>query len=243
MLDATVGPDPGDPTTVARDHAFAEAVSADGLKGRRIGVLAFGASRPVGDALRAALDEVAVNGAEIVDVALPPSPITVAPYLDEFRFALAEYLAAHPNAPVRSLEEILEREPSNRFITPALRQLAAVAEIDPEVHQQSLSQRGLWRDALVAMMDAERLDAVVHPVTTQPAALVGQRQDHYDCTISAFSGLPALAIPAGFTSGGLPVGLELLGRPFDEATLISIAAGLEAHTDHRRPPESTPPLE
>ena len=58
-----------------------------------------------------------------------------------------------------------------------------------------------------------------------------------------WAGLPALAVPAGFTSDGLPVGIELLGRAFDEATLISIAAGYEAHTDHRRLPETTPPLE
>jgi Asp-tRNA(Asn)/Glu-tRNA(Gln) amidotransferase A subunit family amidase len=39
------------------------------------------------------------------------------------------------------------------------------------------------------------------------------------------------------------VGLELMGRAFDESTLISLAAGYEAHTDHRRPPPTTPPLD
>jgi len=40
----------------------------------------------------------------------------------------------------------------------------------------------------------------------------------------------------------LPVGLELMGRPFQESMLISIAAGFEAHTDHRMLPSTTPPL-
>lgn len=51
-----------------------------------------------------------------------------------------------------------------------------------------------------------------------------------------------LVVPTGFTSDGLPVGLELMGRPFAEPTLISIAAGYEAHTNHRILPPATPPL-
>jgi Asp-tRNA(Asn)/Glu-tRNA(Gln) amidotransferase A subunit family amidase len=244
LLDATVGVDPADPTTLSRDHAFARAVGVDGLVGSRIGVLGFGASRAVGDVLRGTLGVMASDGAELVEAALPPRPFTAPPpFLDEFRFALEDYLDAHPNAPVRSIDQVLEVEPANAFITPGLRSRAAVRELDETVHEQSLRQRELWRDALVAYMDAERLDALVYPVTTQVAALVGREQDHYDCTISAFSGMPALATPAGFTPDGLPVALELLGRPFDEATLISIAAGLEAHTDLRRPPGSTPPLD
>ena len=52
-----------------------------------------------------------------------------------------------------------------------------------------------------------------------------------------------MVVPAGFTSGGLPIGLELMGRPFAEPTLIAIAAGYEAHTDHRKLPAATPPLQ
>ncbi|MCA9851919.1 MAG: amidase, partial [Dehalococcoidia bacterium] len=55
-------------------------------------------------------------------------------------------------------------------------------------------------------------------------------------------GLPALIAPMGFTEEGLPVGLEILGRPWSEPTLIKLASGFEAVTDNRRVPESTPPL-
>ena len=105
-----------------------------------------------------------------------------------------------------------------------------------------LRQRSEWRDTLVAFLDEQRLDAIAYPVSTRVAARVGADQEHFDCGISAFSGLPAIAMPAGFTPDGLPVGLELLGRPFAESTLIAIAAGFEAHTDHRFLPPSTPPL-
>ena len=242
LLDATAGLDPADPTTAAVDHSFVEAVRPDGVAGRRVGVLRFEAGPPVDDSLRAALAEMAGNGAQLVEVVLPPSPVEVNPFFDEFRFALGGYLAARPYAPVRSLDEILEAEPFDAGVTPRLREFAAVPTLDEQVHARSVRQRGAWRDTLVAFMDGERLDAVAYPVSTTVAALVDGQQDHFDCTISAISGLPAI-VPAGFTSDGLPVGLELIGRPCDESMLVSIAAGFEANTDHRRLPSSTPPLE
>ena len=92
--------------------------------------------------------------------------------------------------------------------------------------------------ALAAFMDRRDLDAIAYPVSSTTASsgrLNGQDDSlgPFDCGPGAIAGLPALAIPSGFASYGLPVGLELLGRAFDEPTLIAIASGFEAHTDHR----------
>jgi len=51
-----------------------------------------------------------------------------------------------------------------------------------------------------------------------------------------------LVMSALVAAAGLPVGIELMGRPFAEGTLIAIAAGFEAHSDHVRLPPTTPPL-
>ena len=94
-------------------------------------------------------------------------------------------------------------------------------------------------------MEEHDLDAIAYPVsptTARPSASASPAS-HWDCAAAAVAGVPALAIPVGFASDGLPVGLELMGRAFDEATLISIAAGYEAHTDHRMLPPTTPPLD
>jgi Asp-tRNA(Asn)/Glu-tRNA(Gln) amidotransferase A subunit family amidase len=60
--------------------------------------------------------------------------------------------------------------------------------------------------------------------------------------LSPAIGFPALTVPAGFTSDDLPVGLELLGRPFSEGMLLGFGYAFEQATGHRRPPDTAPPL-
>jgi Asp-tRNA(Asn)/Glu-tRNA(Gln) amidotransferase A subunit family amidase len=91
-------------------------------------------------------------------------------------------------------------------------------------------------------MDEHRLDAIAYPASSSPAALIGGDSSPFDCESAAYGGLPAMVVPAGFTADGLPVSLELMGRPFAERTLIAVAGGYEANTNHRILPPTTPPL-
>ncbi|HKT78860.1 MAG TPA: amidase family protein, partial [Vicinamibacterales bacterium] len=85
----------------------------------------------------------------------------------------------------------------------------------------------------------ENVDAVAMPTSPTPAFAIGERSadplqmyltDVF--TVSAnLAGLPAISVPCGFTSGGLPIGLQLTGRMFEEATLLRIADGFERDTD------------
>jgi aspartyl-tRNA(Asn)/glutamyl-tRNA(Gln) amidotransferase subunit A len=55
---------------------------------------------------------------------------------------------------------------------------------------------------------------------------------------ASMAGIPALSVPCGFSAAGLPIGLQLMGRPFDEATLFQVAGAYEAETGWRlRRPE------
>jgi Asp-tRNA(Asn)/Glu-tRNA(Gln) amidotransferase A subunit family amidase len=99
-------------------------------------------------------------------------------------------------------------------------------------------------------MADQRLDAVAYATFDYPplriAADALTRSD-VDLTglgnnrrLSPVIGFPAITVPAGFTSDGLPVGLELMARPFAEHLLLRLAYGYEQGTHHRRPPSSTP---
>jgi amidase len=241
MLDATVGADPADPSTVHVGTSYENAVDPDGLSGRRIGLVAFSGDPEVERLMTSAIDELAAGGAEVVDVTLPGG-VDIGPFFGELRVALGRYLAAEPRAPVRSLSEIVDLN----VVTPAvggfLYDLAAVTRLKTPEYRAALTGRSRFRDAVVALMDEQHLDAIAYPASSSPAAPVGGDPSPFNCESAAYGGLPAMVVPAGFTSDGLPVGLELMGRPFAEPTLIAVAAGYEAHTNHRMLPSTTPPL-
>lgn len=235
LVDVTAGEDPEDPATVPTRTSLVDALDPAGLKGRRIGILEFDYRNELDGVLQDALDVMVANGAELVPVNLPEPRQNMDPILGEFPWSLAKYLAKEPTAPRRAWARIVG-DPAASRKKPTTR-----------AYREAVTGRMPYRRELEGVMDRHELDAVAYPVSaTTASVIVGPDQDndsaHFGCGPASIAGLPALAMPAGFASDGLPVGLELLGRAFDEATLISIASGFEAHTDHRGLPASTPPL-
>ena len=110
-----------------------------------------------------------------------------------------------------------------------------------------------WRGpALAAHLAATQgIDAVLAPVAPMPAPTIAASDvgnapgsEAMIQNITRFTrpvnylGLPSLAIPAGFTAGGLPIGMQLIGRPFDEASVLRIGAAFQRATDfHDQVPE------
>ncbi len=89
------------------------------------------------------------------------------------------------------------------------------------------------------------VDVLLTPTSPIPAFKVGEKSDPlamYLCDIYTIgvnlAGLPAISVPCGFTQGGLPVGLQLIGQPFQEAGLLAVAQAYErAHDWHNRHPQ------
>jgi Asp-tRNA(Asn)/Glu-tRNA(Gln) amidotransferase A subunit family amidase len=241
VLDATAGKDPQDPTTVKVDASYQDAVDPNGLSGRRIGVVSFTLDPEVDQLVSAAVDDLEANGAEIVEVAMPCCS-DVGPLFYEQHAGIDEYLAARPTAPVGSMREMARLNVEDAAFTELYRGEVEVKTTDFPAHREALEGRDPFRDAIVALMDENDLDALFYPESRNPAPPIGNYQEPYDCAAAPYAGLPAISVPAGFTSDGLPVGFELMGRPFAEPTLIAMASGYEAHTDHRILPPTTPPL-
>jgi Asp-tRNA(Asn)/Glu-tRNA(Gln) amidotransferase A subunit family amidase len=254
-LAAISGPDPYDSATLVPQATPGggnrEALRADALRGARIGVLGslFGSEAnesEVGEVVRGALRRMEEGGAEVVEVDLPGLDsllMGTSVIAQEFREDLRAYLSAIPNAPVASLDEIVTRELHDPAIQGALRTSNAAAGPGSEGYQRALERRERARAAVVDFLEDQRLDALAYPSARREPALIGEPQGGINCQLSAATGLPALAAPAGLTGSGLPVGLELLGRPFDEARLLGLAYSYEQLVRPRVPPGTTPPIE
>ncbi|HEX5631119.1 MAG TPA: amidase family protein [Acidimicrobiia bacterium] len=219
--------------TAASGDRYTSAAQTGSLEGVRIGVvdlLFSGADPAVAAAGRAALDLMAAHGAEIVPAPIPGfnslrgSAASV--FLREWRPALDEYLAAQPEAPYRSMAEIAA---SGDYL-PALSgpiSRALGSTLESSEYRNALDRRTVVQETIEGWMDDNDLDALAYPPISQPPAPIGSGQEGNNCGTASVGGLPAIVIPAGFTSQGWPVGLELLGRRQSEEILIGIAAGYE----------------
>ena len=253
VLDATAGFDPADEVT-ARSRgrvpaSFADFLTEDALAGARIGAVTWllgdaPENEPVAAVIRAALETMEAAGAEVLDVELPGVPDllqggSVVPV--EFKFQLADYLRA-PGTPVKSLREILDSGLYHAAVEQRYRNSDNARGLDDPDYLQALARREPLREAVTRFLDDERLDALAYPTLRRTAAPIGLPQHGNNCALSAVSGLPALVVPAGYAADGLPVGIELLGRAWDEGALIRLAYSYEQLTRHRRPPATTPSL-
>ena len=254
MLDATVGGDPADPITKeSAGHipkSYRDTLTDGGLKGVRIGVLrSLWGNAPedeeVAGIVRKALDGMKAQGAEVIDVAVPGLDDLLrdsSVIADEFKFDLMAYLSKQPNAPVKSLGEVIERGLHHDALDGNFRLRNSPEKKETEHYRQALVKRRASRAAVLATLEEQRIDALAYPTLRRKPAAIGDPQGGTNCQLSATTGLPAMSMPAGFTTDGLPIGLELLGPAWSEPALLKYAYAWEQATKPRRAPFSTPPL-
>ena len=92
-------------------------------------------------------------------------------------------------------------------------------------------------------MDRQHLHALIYPTWSNAPRQVGDLDSPLgdnNQVLAPVSGLPALTVPMGDTYGHLPAGLQFLGRPLDEGTLIKLAYAYQQATHHRHPPPVFP---
>ncbi len=246
MLQVIAGYDPQDANCAREPVPDFTAGLGEDLRGLRLGIdrdyfLYAGVIDDVRSVTEAVISELAGMGAEIIEVRLPELELTPETL---FTVMMAEASTYHR----RQL-----REHGDKY-DPATRATLQLGELLPATHYVTgLRARALFRDAIASLFRAEGLDAMISPTMPLPTALLTElhqpRQDmdidetpmisYIHHTFSAnLSGQPAISAPGGFSSQGLPIGYQLLGRPFDEATLFRIAHAYEqAHDWHTRQAE------
>jgi aspartyl-tRNA(Asn)/glutamyl-tRNA(Gln) amidotransferase subunit A len=240
LLGLMAGADPEDLTASHAPVPDYVAATTSSLKGLKIGVpTAFyvdDLDSEVARVLDQTIDVLKREGADIVKVELP----------DQRQLSAACQLVLAVEAAAYHKRWMIERPQD--YGPQVLMRLQNGLAIPGVTYLEALRWRGPALSAHIAATSG--VDAVLAPVTpvaaptivesdvgnSPGAEAVIQRLTRFTRPIN-YLGLPSLAIPAGFTRGGLPVGVQLVGRSFDEATLLGIGAAFQRATDfHEKAP-------
>lgn len=234
MLQVIAGYDHHDPYSINHPVPDYRAELKAGVKSKRIGIeRSYYFYNGVIEDVRIAVDNVIAEyeqqGAIIVDVSIPELEYTVETLLT---IMLSEAGTYH--------QQML-KEHTTRY-DPATRSMLQLGELIPATQYLTAQRaRALFRSAMINVFKVHQLDAMLWPTTPLPTVplndLATERRDkagetpmqsYIHHTFSAnLTGQPAISVPCGMTSSGLPIGYQLIGKPFAEATLFRLAHSYE----------------
>lgn len=257
MLDAIAGFDPDDPITrMSEGHipdTYTAFLDSKGLSGARIGVLCDLSDSDIDPEVMAlfkqAISDIRSQGAEVVDSIYIDNFNTLRKghWASAFQFDVNNYLLSQgERVPVKNLKEIVDANNYSEYIKDNLFHHLENSEDPEELQPPALDvftdiRRIEFREAIESIMDDLNLDAFIYPSWNYPPARIGHFEEYLgdnNQIVSPHTGQPAFTIPMGYTKTNLPVGLQFLGRMFDEPTLIKLCYSYEQGTKHRKAPEN-----
>jgi amidase len=253
LFDVLAGYDPEDPQTAASvgnvPESYTHFLNADGLEGVRLGLLTdFLEEAEVTTVIRRAMVDLEKQGATVIEYSWPE----LVELLDnsgglriimmEFKLGLNDYLSRHPSSPYNTLDEIILTGKFDLDLDPKLRRAQVELATDSKEYYEIITKRKALKETILDYMARNDLDALVYPSLAAKIAIIGEEQAGNNCFLSSNSGLPAISVPAGYTVDGIPVGLEMLARAWQESRLFQLAYAYEQATKHRHAPVNTPPI-
>jgi amidase len=216
LLEVMAGYDPNDPSTAwsvgYTRVSYAPFLEGDGLRGARLGLLkAMLGSGPehqeVNAVIAAAAAAMKKAGAEVIEVddtALSAAKLTAENDVQKYEFKLLinSYLASIPNAPAKSLEEIIA---SGKFHKPSLENFLKSAQSyqngteEPD-YLLRLVRDGRTRDRLISLMAQHQLDGLIYPLQQRLVVPLSEsNQADRNGILASVTGFPAITVPAGFS--------------------------------------------
>ena len=259
LLSVMAGHDPRDSTSAPVEVPDYAASLGHDIKGLRIGIpkeyLVEGIGREVRAAIDAAVKTFEGLGARCEPVSLPHTPYATATYYiiataeassNLARYDGVQYGFRSPNS--RTLPELYLNTRAEGFGSESKRRIILGTYVLSHGYYDAYYLKGLKVRTLIKQdfdQALSRCDVLLTPTSPTPAFRIGEKlsdplqmylSDIF--TISAnLAGVPALSLPCGFSSEGLPIGMQLLAAPFREETLLQAAHAYEQATEwHRKKP-------
>ncbi len=249
LLQAMAGHDPKDSTSAPLPVPdFSAALTGD-IRGLKIGVpkeyRVDGMPAEIETLWQRGIDWIKAAGAEPVDISLPMTKYALATYYIIAPAEASSNLARYDGVrfglrvPGDSLDDMYENTRAAGFGAEVKRRVLIGTYVLSAGYYDAYYVRAQKIRALIArdfVQAFERCDAILTPTTPTPAFALGERQDdpvtmylNDVFTVPAnLAGLPAISLPAGMSDDGLPLGLHVIGRAFDEETVLRVAGVLES---------------
>jgi amidase len=261
LLTALAGLDEQDPAAVgARGHispVYAVPAGAT-LRGKRIGVLrqAMTFHPDAQAAVNKAIDLMKIEGASVLDVKVETyndwDPAELQVLLYEFKDGLNQYLKA-AGSPHTSLEAIIAFNKAHAdtvmpfFGQELFERAQAKGPLTDPAYRKARddARRFAGRDGLLAALERDTLDAIIAPSMSPAWPTDHLLGDHFvgaGYGMAAVAGTPSITVPVGSVRG-LPLGLTIMGRAYDENGIIALAAAIEQKLKARTAPQFRPTLE
>jgi Asp-tRNA(Asn)/Glu-tRNA(Gln) amidotransferase A subunit family amidase len=257
VMDVIAGYDPKNPITGAAVGNIPETYTAaldPNLEGLRFAVirspLVEGTDTSAPDYLEIqemishTVDGLEEAGAEVIN--LPEIPglvemIAASAYGFEVEDATNAYLAELTNSPFKTWAEITADPRIHEDRRGISRSVGHSIAGDP-AFAEALRARVDLRIRVLDVMAANDLDGLIYaPFDRAPPLLPGSTEGN-NRLMATYLGYPSIVIPAGLNAEGIPIGVEILGRPFEELTLLHAAYGYEQAANPRVLPPTVPPL-
>ncbi len=237
VLGATAGYDPRDPSSATAPVPDYRKGLHEGVRGLVIGIvrdLGDGVDPAIRDAIEDAAARLAEAGAILRDVSLP-APLAAYQAV-AWTINWAESFSIHEQ------DVLARRALMGRALRAKMQAGFCVRAVDYLAALRERRRLALATDALVRTVDALLLPCAFHvaPSLREPETVPAFTRDTA-CSVFNVTGHPALSLCTGFTAHGLPLNAQLVGRYFDEATVLRVAQAYEAMTPWRtRKPDPAP---
>ncbi|MBI5602647.1 MAG: Asp-tRNA(Asn)/Glu-tRNA(Gln) amidotransferase subunit GatA [Deltaproteobacteria bacterium] len=259
LLNTLGGYDPKDSTSVPREVPDYTRVLQKDLKGLRLGIpreyFVEGMHPEVEQAVRKAISVFELQGAHCLEISLPHTEYAVAVYYiiatAEASSNLARYDGVkygYRDPDERTLMEMYQQTRSKGFGSEVIRRIMLGTYVLSAGYYDAYYRKASQVRALIHQdfqKAFQSCDLILTPVAPTPAFRLGEKSsdplemyltDIFTISVN-LAGIPGMSLPCGFSSQGLPIGLQILGNHFDEEKILLAGYAFEQATDHhlRRP--------